>query len=78
MSRTWRIGEVAERTGLTRRTLRQLDNEEMLALARGQVTGRLEDAAQLREHGQVDKALMLEAEALVLSDRLDAFTSNAP
>ena len=59
--------------GNSERIVRPLDAEEMLALARGQVERRLEDAATLREHGQVDRALMLKAEALVLSDRLEAF-----
>ena len=31
MARTWRIGEVAERTGLTRRTLRHYDDLGLLS-----------------------------------------------
>ena len=59
--------------GQAERIVRQLDADEMMALARGEVERRLEDAATLRQHGQVDRALMLKAEALALSDRLDAF-----
>jgi hypothetical protein len=61
--------------GTSERIVRQLDAEEMMALAHGQVERRLEDAATLRQHGQVDRALMLKAEALVLSERLDAFAA---
>lgn len=60
--------------GQAERVVRELSAEEMMGLARGQVERRLEDAALLRQHGQVDRALMLKAEALVLSDRLDAYT----
>ncbi|HEY3339207.1 MAG TPA: hypothetical protein VGK18_11930 [Propionicimonas sp.] len=60
--------------GNSERIVRQLDAEEMMRLARGQVERRLEDAGILRQHGQVDRALMLKAEALALSDRLDAYT----
>ena len=60
--------------GQAERVVRQLTGDEMMSLARGQVAIRLEDAATFREHGQVDRALMLKAEALVLSDRLDAFS----
>jgi uncharacterized protein YqeY len=59
--------------GQAERVVRELSAEEMMTLARGQVERRLEDAAVLRQHGSVDRALMLKAEALVLSDRLDAF-----
>jgi hypothetical protein len=59
--------------GQAERVVRKLSADEMMTLARGQVEGRLEDAAALRQHGQVDRALMLKAEALVLSDLLDAF-----
>jgi len=60
--------------GQAERVVGELSAEEMMVLARGQVEQRLEAAALLRQHGQVDRALMLKAEALVLSDRLDAFT----
>jgi hypothetical protein len=59
--------------GMAERVVRQLSDAEMFELARAQVTRRLEDAATLREHGQIDRALMLKAEALVLSDHLDAY-----
>ncbi|HEX5335042.1 MAG TPA: hypothetical protein VFW55_04130 [Propionicimonas sp.] len=61
--------------GQSERVVRELSADEMMTLARGQVERRLEDAAVLRRHGQVDRALMLKAEALVLSDRLDAFAA---
>jgi len=61
--------------GQAERVVRELSADEMMTLARGQVERRLEDAAVLRRHGQVDRALMLKAEALVLSDRLDAFAA---
>jgi hypothetical protein len=61
--------------GQAERVVRELSPDEMMTLARGQVERRLEDAAVLRQHGQVDRALMLKAEALVLSDRLDAFAA---
>lgn len=59
--------------GQAERVVRDLSAEEMMTLARGQVERRLEEAVTYREHGRVDQALMLKAEALVLSDRLDAF-----
>ncbi len=59
--------------GQAERVVRELSADEMMALARGEVERRLEDAAVLRQYGSVDRALMLKAEALVLSDRLDAF-----
>ena len=61
--------------GSSERIVRDMDADEMMTLARGQVERRLEDAATLREHGQVNRALMLKAEALVLSERLDAFAA---
>ena len=64
--------------GTSERIVRPLGAAEAMALARGQVERRLEDAATLRRHGHVDRALMLKAEALVLSERLDAFGSYAP
>ena len=39
MARTWRIGEVAERTGLTRRTLRHYDAIGLLPAGRGAGNG---------------------------------------
>jgi DNA-binding transcriptional MerR regulator len=48
MARTWRIGEVAERTGLTRRTLRHYDELGLLVpSARSWSDYRLYDAADL-------------------------------
>jgi uncharacterized protein YqeY len=59
--------------GQAERVVRELSDAEMMALARAQVTRRLEDAVDYRQHGQVDRALMLKAEALALGDRLDAY-----
>jgi len=59
--------------GRAERVVRDLGADEMMALARGQVERRLQESVTYREHGQVDRALMLKAEALVLADRLDAF-----
>jgi uncharacterized protein len=65
----------AARFGEAERIVRELADEEMLALATAQVRLRLEDAATCRANGQVDRALMLKAEALALTDRLDAYTA---
>lgn len=59
--------------GHAERVVRELSDEQMMDLARGEVSRRLDDAAQLRGLGEVDRALMLKAEALALADRLDAF-----
>ena len=63
------------RFGYAERVVRELSAEQMMSLARGEVDRRLEDAARLRALGDVDRALMLKAEALALADRLDAYTS---
>lgn len=79
MSRTWRIGAASEfvagavRFGHAERVVRTLSDEAMLRLAREEVSRRLEDAVHYREFGQVDRALMLKAEALALQDRLDGY-----
>lgn len=59
--------------GHSERVVRDLSEAEMMALARDQVDKRLESAAQYREAGDVDRALMLKAEALALADRLDSY-----
>lgn len=64
--------------GTAERVVRPLSDAEMWGLARAEVDRRLEDAVQLREHGDVDRALMLKAEALALSDRLDAWRPEGP
>lgn len=61
------------RFGQAERVVRDLTDEQMMDLARGEVTRRTEDAVRYRELGDVDRALMLKAEALALADRLDAY-----
>jgi uncharacterized protein YqeY len=61
--------------GHAERVVRPLDDGEMLRLATAQVTGRLDEAARLREHGRIDEALMLKAEAIALQDRIDAWAA---
>ncbi|MGC3995317.1 MAG: hypothetical protein QM779_14575 [Propionicimonas sp.] len=61
------------RFGQAERVVRALDDQQMMALARGEVTRRLEESARYRDLGDVDGALMLKAEALALADRLDAY-----
>ena len=59
MGRTWRIGEVAD--------------AQMMELARAEVSRRLDEAARYRALGDIDRALMLKAEALSLADHVDAY-----
>ena len=61
--------------GHAERVVRELSDDQMMALARGEVTRRLDDAAHYRGLGDVDRALMLKAEALALADRLDAYAA---
>jgi uncharacterized protein YqeY len=61
--------------GHAERVVRPLDDGEMLRLATAQVSGRLDEAARLREHGRIDEALMLKAEAIALQDRIDAWAT---
>ncbi|MCA0294789.1 MAG: hypothetical protein LCH96_05625 [Actinobacteria bacterium] len=63
------------RFGQAERVVRPLTDEQMMALARAEVSRRLEDAVRYRELGDVDGALMLKAEALALADRLDAYAA---
>lgn len=63
----------AVRFGHAERIRRELSDADMMTLARAEVTRRLHDSALLREAGSVDAALMLKAEALALTDRLDAY-----
>jgi uncharacterized protein YqeY len=59
--------------GQAERVVRTLSEEQMMGLARGEVSRRLEDAVHYREVGDVDRALTLKAEALALTDRLDSY-----
>lgn len=61
--------------GHAERIVRELGDVEMMALARAEVSHRIEEAGRYRELGDVDRALMLKAEALALADRLDAFAA---
>ncbi len=76
-----RIGPVTEfvagavRFGQAERVVRSLSDADQLALARAEVSRRLEEAVRYREAGDVDGALMLKAEALALADRLDAYAA---
>lgn len=59
--------------GHAERVISELPHAEVMDIARAEATRRLEEAAHLRELGDIDAALMLKAEALALSDRLDAY-----
>ncbi|MBN9105812.1 MAG: hypothetical protein J0I14_12490 [Propionibacteriaceae bacterium] len=61
------------RFGFAERVVRELSEDEMLAIARTRADERLAEAGRLRALGRVDSALMLKAEALAITDRLDAF-----
>ena len=63
----------AVRFGCAERVRRELSDAEMMVLARAEVTRRLDESAHYREAGRVDAALTLKAEALALTDRLDAY-----
>jgi DNA-binding transcriptional MerR regulator len=81
MSRTWRIGEVADRTGLTRRTLRHYDDLGLLVPAtRSSGDYRLYDEDDLLRLLQIQnlKALGLslpEIAAALADPDLDATTT---
>jgi DNA-binding transcriptional MerR regulator len=81
MGRTWRIGEVADRTGLTRRTLRHYDDLGLLVpAARSDGDYRLYDAADLLRLLQIQnlKALGLslpEVATALAAPGLDATTT---
>ncbi|HSN10616.1 MAG TPA: hypothetical protein VLS51_00705 [Propionibacteriaceae bacterium] len=59
--------------GHAERVVAELTDAQMMELARAQVTRRLDESARYRALGDVDRALMLKAEALSLSDHLDAY-----
>jgi uncharacterized protein YqeY len=61
------------RFGFAERIVRELDDDEMAAIVRAGIDERLAEAARLREFGEIDRALMLKAEALILIDRLEAY-----
>lgn len=72
MERTWRIGEVAERTGLTRRTLRHYDELGLLVpSARSWSDYRLYDSADLLRLLQIQN---LKALGLSLGEIADALS----
>ena len=59
--------------GHAERVVQELDDAQMMELARTEVSRRLDEAARYRVLGDVDRALMLKAEALSLADHLDAY-----
>jgi uncharacterized protein YqeY len=61
--------------GHAERVVQALTDEQMMSLARGEVARRLDEAVRMRDLGEVDRALMLKAEALALGDRLDAYAA---
>jgi uncharacterized protein YqeY len=59
--------------GHAERVVADLTDAQMMELARAEVSRRLDHAAHYRALGDIDRALMLKAEALSLSDHLDAY-----
>ena len=59
--------------GHAERIVQELTDAQMMELARAEVSRRLEEAARYRALGDIDRALMLKAEALSLADHLDAY-----
>ena len=59
--------------GHAERVVQELTDAQMMELARAEVSRRLDEAARYRALGDVDRALMLKAEALSLADHLDAY-----
>lgn len=59
--------------GHAERVVQELTEDQMMELARAEVSRRLEEAARYRTLGDIDRALMLKAEALSLADHLDAY-----
>jgi uncharacterized protein YqeY len=59
--------------GHAERVVQELTEDQMMGLARAEVSRRLEEAARYRTLGDIDRALMLKAEALSLADHLDAY-----
>ena len=61
--------------GHAERVVQELTDAQMMELARAEVSRRLDEAARYRALGDIDRALMLKAEALSLADRLDAYVA---
>lgn len=59
--------------GHAERVVLELSDARMMELARAEVSRRLEEAGRYRALGDIDRALMLKAEALSLADHLDAY-----
>ena len=61
--------------GHAERVVQELTDAQMMELARAEVSRRLDEAARYRALGDIDRALMLKAEALSLADHLDAYVA---
>ena len=61
--------------GHAERVVQELTDAQMLELARAEASRRLDEAARYRALGDIDRALMLKAEALSLADHLDAYVA---
>jgi uncharacterized protein YqeY len=61
--------------GHAERVVQELTEDQMMELARAEVSRRLEEATRYRALGDIDRALMLKAEALSLADHLDAYVA---
>ncbi len=59
--------------GNSERVVKDLDDRQMMDLARAEVTRRLDQSLHYRGLGDIDRALTLKAEALALADKLDAY-----
>ena len=59
--------------GHAERVVQELTEDRVMELARAEVSHRLEEATRYRALGDIDRALMLKAEALSLADHLDAY-----
>jgi uncharacterized protein YqeY len=61
--------------GHAERVVQELTDAQMMELARAEVSRRLDEAARYRALGDIERALMLKAEALSLADHLDAYVA---
>jgi uncharacterized protein YqeY len=61
--------------GHAERVVQELTDAQMMELARAEASRRLDEAARYRALGDIDRALMLKAEALSLADHLDAYVA---
>ena len=59
--------------GHAERVVQELTDAQMMELARAEVSRRLEEAARYRALGDIDRALMLKAEAFSMADHLDEY-----